>query len=323
MKIPIRKIKTIVFMSSLIVAFFSLTGNAKIISKVLPEISVETTSAQLKILSWNIGMLPFYDLFSEKNERAEAIGRALSSVDDDIIVFEEAFTAQARRIISSFLHDHYPYVYGPINKSLKSMKFNGGVWILSKIPLEMKKEIEFKSSAGFDSFARKGAVLFEGHFNNTLFQLIATHLQDDDYPQYIREKQLSEIYKNLIVPYSDPNVAQIICGDFNTDKKIAENYCGMLNILDAEDGSIYGTNMVTFDDQSNDAYHSPNPDPRQIDYVLIRNSQVTQKMFRQISVFKSTWGKGKEYLSDHNAIEAVIEFTKPEYLSKAIKNNTK
>ena len=77
--------------------------------------------------------------------------------------------------------------------------------LLSKIPLIIKKEIEFTSSAGFDSFARKGAILFEGQIHNTLFQLIATHLQDDDYPQYIRVKQLSEIYEKLIVPYSDPH----------------------------------------------------------------------------------------------------------------------
>jgi hypothetical protein len=97
----------------------------------------------------------------------------------------------------------------------------------------------------------------------------------------------------------------------------------MLNTLNAEDGALFGTNKITFDDQSNDAFHSRHPDPRQIDYILTRNSQLIQWMYRQVSVFKSRWGKGKEYLSDHNAIEATIEFRKLGYLSKTDKNTTK
>ena len=118
-------------------------------------------------------------------------------------------------------------------------------------------------------------------------------------------------------------IPQIICGDFNTDEKVAENYTGMLNILNAEDGELLGTNKITFDDQANDAFHSAHPDPRQIDYILTRNSQLIQGVHRQVSVFKSRWGKGKEYLSDHNAIEATIEFRKLDYLSKIEKSNTK
>ena len=318
-----RTIKKLIFNCFLTLAFLSIAGNEKCFSKGVPVISPGVTSVQLKILSWNIGMLPFLNLLSEKNDHAEAIAKALSSEDYDIIVFEEAFTMQARTIIRNILKERYPYVYGPVNKSLLSLKFNGGVWILSKIPLIIKKEIEFTSFAGFDSFARKGAILFEGQIHNTLFQLITTHLQDDEYPQYIRVNQLNEIYDKLIVPYSDPGIPQIICGDFNTDEKVAENYSGMLNTLNAEDGALSGTNKITFDDQSNDAFHSRHPDPRQIDYILTRNSQLIQRMQRQVSVFKSRWGKGKEYLSDHNAIEATIEFRKPDYLSKTDKNNTK
>jgi endonuclease/exonuclease/phosphatase family metal-dependent hydrolase len=319
----VRTIKALFLSCSLTLAFLSTTGNELILNKGVPVISPATTSTQLRILSWNIGMLPSLNLLSEKNDRAEAIAKALSSEDYDIIVFEEAFIGQARMIIRNTLKDAYPYVYGPVNKSLLSIKVNGGVWILSKIPLIIKKEIEFTSSAGFDSFARKGAILFEGQIKNTLFQLIATHLQDDDYPQDIRNNQLSEIYEKLIVPYSDPHIPQIICGDFNTDEKVTENYTGMLKILDAEDGALSGTNRITFDDQSNDAFHSPHPDPRQIDYILTRNSQVIKWMHRQVSVFKSRWGKGKEYLSDHNAIEAVIEFMKLDYLSEINKSGIK
>jgi endonuclease/exonuclease/phosphatase family metal-dependent hydrolase len=270
----------------------------------------------MKILSWNIGMLPVLDLFRNNEERAMAIAKALSSEDYDIIVFQEAFSAQARAIIRNSLKDHYPYIYGPVNRSNPSLKFNSGVWILSRTALVLKKEIEFTVAAGFDRFARKGAALYEGHCQNITFQLVVTHLQDDNYPQIIRDLQLSEIYEKLIIPFSDPDKPQIICGDFNTDRKIQPAYDGMLDRLNAEDGELSGNPKVSFDDESNDAYKSAKPNPRLIDYILTRNSQLIRWIRRKVTVLKSKWGQAKEYLSDHNEIEAVFEFKKFEYLSR-------
>jgi len=278
--------------------------------------TLSSNSTQLKILSWNIGMLPVLDLFKEKDDRAEAIAHVLSSCDYDIIVFQEAFTAHSRAVLNQALHDQYPFSYGPVNGSKLSFKFNSGLWILSKIPLQIKKEIEFTANAGFDSFARKGAVLFEGQFHNSSFQLIATHLQDDDYPQSIRDLQLSEIFEQLIFPFSDMSTPQIICGDFNTDEKKGDHYRGMLTILNAEDGAISGKIKITFDDEANDAFKSGHGNPRLIDYILTRNSNVIKWISRRVAVLKLRWGKGTEYLSDHHGMEATIVFRKGDYLSK-------
>ncbi len=278
--------------------------------------SLSENNTQLKILSWNIGMLPVVNLFKETDNRIQAIANALYASGYDIIVFQEAFTSPARTIIKHKLHELYPFAYGPVNGSKFSLKFNSGIWILSKIPLKLLNEIEFKISAGFDAFARKGAVLLEGRFNKSPFQLIATHLQDDTYPQSIRDEQLKEIFEKLIYPYSDMQTPQIICGDFNTDEKKVEHYNGMLTILNAENGEISGNMKVTFDDVSNDAFQSSHPDPRIIDYILTRNSHVIQWISRKVAVLKFKWGKGSEYLSDHHGMEAVIIFRKGDYISK-------
>jgi len=283
----------------------------------LPD-SLADPGIQLKILSWNIGMLPLADLFKEKDGRPEAIASALYHCHEyDIIVFEEAFTQGARAVIAKKLRGLYPFAYGPVNGHRLSMRVSSGIWILSKIPLEIRKEIEFTESAGFDAFARKGAVLLEGQFRNSVFQLIATHLQDDEYPQSIRECQLRQIYNELLLPYSDPLTPQIICGDFNTDEKVAVNYLGMLSILNAEDGEISGQLKVSFDDESNDAFRSPHPDPRRIDYMLTRNGNLIRHISRDITVLRSGWGDGKQYLSDHNAIEAEVLFSNRDYLTRA------
>ena len=294
----------------------SVYGNQMNMNDSLTMDTIASNPTRLKILSWNIGMLPVLDLFKEKDDRAEAIANALTSCDYDIIVFQEAFTAHSRAVINQALHHQYPFAYGPANGSSFSLKFNSGIWVLSKVALEKKKEIEFTASAGFDFFARKGAVLFEGQFQNRSFQLIATHLQDDDYPQAIRNQQLEEIFENLIFPFSDMRTPQIICGDFNIDEKKVENYEGMLTILNAEDGAISGKMKITFNDETNEAFKTTPANPRMIDYILTRNSNVIQWISRRVAVLKFRWGKGTEYLSDHHGIEAAIVFRKGDYLSK-------
>ena len=294
-------------------------GNQITIPDTLTADTIQHNATRLKILTWNIGMLPVPELFKEKDERAQAIGNALSKKDYDIIVFQEAFTLYARNVIGKTLHEQYPYAYGPVNKSLLSLKVNSGIWILSKYPLKIRKEIEFTVSAGMDGFAKKGAVLLEGLYNGAPFQLIATHLQDDAYPQIIRNQQLSEIHEKLIIPYSETDMPQIICGDFNTDEKAVENYRVMLNLLDAKDEGISGTMKITFDDESNDVFKSRHPDPRRIDYVLTRNTKLIHWITEKVAVLKSRWGENREYLSDHNGLEADIEFTAVNYLTRVEK----
>lgn len=43
--------------------------------------TISCNSTRLKILSWNIGMLPVLDIFKDKDDRAEAIANALISCD--------------------------------------------------------------------------------------------------------------------------------------------------------------------------------------------------------------------------------------------------
>ena len=318
-KTPVRAIAMFLFTMLLSFVVPHVKASQIIINDILTIDTTNSNITRLKILSWNIGMLPVPDIFKKNNERAQAIGNALRAKDYDIIVFQEAFTFYSRNVIGQALHDQYPYAYGPVNKSFLSLKVNSGIWILSKIPLKIRKQIEFTDAAGMDEFARKGAVLLEGWFYGSPFQLIATHLQDDTYPQNIREQQLIEIHEKLIQPYSQVDVPQIICGDFNTDEKVVKHYKGMLAILDAEDPEISGTTKITFDDMSNDVFQSQHPDPRKIDYVLTRNPHLIRRIKETVAVLKSRWGNKKDYLSDHNGLEAVIEFNNVDYLTKVFK----
>lgn len=55
------------------------------------------TARKIKVLSWNIYMLPSIIKPGGKKLRAESIGRILKDTDYDVIVFQEAFQRKARK----------------------------------------------------------------------------------------------------------------------------------------------------------------------------------------------------------------------------------
>jgi len=264
----------------------------------------KTEGRNLKILSWNIYMLPRMVPRKGKRERAHAIVAELKKTNYDIIVFEEAFLPAARKIILAGLGEQFQFQYGPVNNS-PNIKTNGGVWILSKIKMETVKTIEFKDCATWDCLARKGAMLLEGIWNGKTFQLMGTHLQADEFQQ-VRYKQMDEIYIELLAPYALNGVPQIVCGDMNTEAEITERYHKMLESFGAENGDISGVEKCTYDGVNNEIAQSYGvKDKTTYDYILMRNNGVKIKSIKR---FVSVLKKGKKQLSDHYGIVCEVDF---------------
>ena len=151
---------------------------------------------KLKILTWNIYMLPWMVPGNHKRERAYSIVDEIKKSDFDVIVFQEAFLPAARKIITAGLGDSFPYQYGPVNQGGFSIRISGGVWVLSKTKLKLLNTVQFKNCAKNDCMARKGAMLLEGEWNGKPFQILGTHLQADGFDK-IREKQMDQIYLEM------------------------------------------------------------------------------------------------------------------------------
>lgn len=260
----------------------------------------------LKILSWNIYMLPNIVPGKEsKLERAHAIVEELKNDSFDIIVFQEAFLKDARAIISQGLKDIYPYAYGPANDGGFTIRAHSGVWIISKIELKLLNTVQFKNCALNDCFARKGAMLLEGVWHNKPFQILGTHLQADGFDK-IREKQMDQIYLELLVENKKEGVPQILCGDMNTESEMKAHYCSMLDCLDAEDGAISSIEKCSYDGENNPLAQSFGATKKMnYDYILVRNNGAKMKTtHRFVSVMK----KGKKFLSDHYGIVCELKF---------------
>lgn len=265
-------------------------------------------SEKLKILSWNIYMLPYLSLLNGNTKRAKIIAEKLHDSDYQIIVFQEAFSSVCRGILSRQLKDTYPYQYGPINRNHPPLRTNSGLWIISKIPLQKLDEIRYSVSKGYDAIARKGAVIFQGQYEGVVFQLLTTHLQAEDVPE-IRQQQCLEIKEKLLNKYYKYDIPQIICGDFNIEMDDKKDYPIMLQTLDAKNGEISG-DKTTYDEVFNTLSQERKGKRKTIDYVLIRNGQWIEEIERKVNTFYERNNRYIGNLSDHYAMEAEVLFVK-------------
>jgi sphingomyelin phosphodiesterase len=281
-----------------------------------PQISTLTNltdkGKSLKIISWNIFMLPRFIMRTGQLKRAHEIVNVLKEEDADIIVFQEAFDTSAREIIRKGLSSYFPYESGDPPKNLL-WKTNSGIWVISKIPFMVVKNMYFMHGKGPDWFACKGAMLIQSEKNGFAFQLIGTHLQSDfggKQSQKIRKLQCEQIRRELIEPYAEEGVPQLLAGDFNTIYHESENYDQILNILRAKQFSLHGEHTFSYDHRTNDLIKGIKDKPQLIDYILYTGKEehplLDARMF--INVFRKQWHQKFHDLSDHFAIAGIFQF---------------
>lgn len=267
--------------------------------------SIPVAPKKIKILSWNIYMLPAF-LGTGKKPRAEMIGQLLAASDYDVIVFQEAFLGSARNTISRLLQPAFPFQAGPANRKLVSLKTNSGIWIFSKHPIVSSHSIIYESRRGIDAFSRKGALLAEILFEGQSVQVVGTHLQNAGNDS-IRYRQCFELSSRFLDKYARLDVPQIICGDFNIDRyRSGGGYRHMLQLLNAVDGTTMGHQAFSYDRVTNDLTSEPGNERDLIDYVLLRQPNGGTSGERRIRIFRTPWNLRHQDLSDHFALEADV-----------------
>ncbi|EKR93747.1 endonuclease/exonuclease/phosphatase domain protein, partial [Leptospira santarosai str. CBC379] len=112
----------------------------------------ESATVEIKILSHNVFLLPIglpgWGNWGQ-NERAERIASSNYIRNQDVIVFDEAFDTNARKILLDGVRSEYPYQTDVIGRTKEGWKAtlgnyrseaftNGGVVVVSKWPIEEK-----------------------------------------------------------------------------------------------------------------------------------------------------------------------------------------
>jgi endonuclease/exonuclease/phosphatase family metal-dependent hydrolase len=279
---------------------------------------------RLKILTWNMWMMPWFTFQSPHNkERAAAIAAELLKQDFDILCLEKSFDGGARDVLTKALGARYPYRYGPANTGV-SLKVNSGVWILSRFELSNYHEIQYRDCAAIECFSRKGAMMLTGQFQGHRFHIIATHLQGEagsvwtPEHQQIRNRQMTQIRDELVWRYTEPGVPLILCGDFDTPRmeksnppKETDGYRFMLDIFGMPQN--HPGSFVTLDDTyaNNDLAMTNTGRTDELDYILVRPNGATLETEWNRLIFRHAgWDgpKGRQSLSYRYAVAASIEF---------------
>lgn len=298
-------VRSLLLLSFVLLIFFQDAAALQPQQLIQNDEECEDNEEKLKVLTWNIYMLPWMVPGNHKRERAYSIVDEIKKSDFDVIVFQEAFLPAARNIITAGLGELYPFQYGPANQGGFSIRISSGVWVLSKTKLKLLNTVQFKNCARNDCFSRKGAMLLEGEWNGKPFQILGTHLQADGFDK-IREKQMDQIYLELLSEYKREGVPQILCGDMNTEKEMHDHYCAMLDCLNAEDGEIGGVEKCSYDGVNNNYAQSFGAKKKvNYDYILVRNNGIKMKSTKR---FVSIMKKGRKYLSDHYGVICEMKF---------------
>ncbi len=278
----------------------SLTPQAPQIIVTSPQ---TPNTSSLKILSWNIYMLPTKTfMFTGQTKRATVIVDSLKNSDYDVIIFQEAFHKKALQILSTGLQESFPYQIGPANKG-GWLKTSSGLWVVSKYPMKKLDAIQFKACKGVDCMSKKGALLVEVEKNKQRFQIMNTHLQAAGQKDNNRIKQFNQLFDDLLAHHSEDGVPQILCGDYNIPHT-TPTYKKLLKKLKAKNGPLEGRWKKT----------SSTPEfggqKKYIDFILYRkNNKETRQIKRQIKRVTGHWiwkKKKRKDLSDHFAVEAIL-----------------
>lgn len=271
-------------------------------------ISTAVFGRTVKIMTWNIFMIPPVIYKSCQCERATLISEFVKEKDADVIIFQEAFQKKPRNMIWEAIKSVYPYESGVTKGGF--LKTHSGVWIVSKFPIERKQSITYKDKKGSDKFAKKGATLVELNIDGKKIQVIGTHVQSDEKYQDIRNLQFKQLIEQLANVYFDPAIPQFIGGDLNTNL-YSKDYKDMLGILDVkdvkQDGEPYSWNGK--EDDLGAKFFGTHQET--LDFIFVRNPHQKLASVQSETIYlpkanKAVCKKGFVYLSDHYPVVANI-----------------
>ncbi|MEC3980889.1 sphingomyelin phosphodiesterase [Amycolatopsis sp. H20-H5] len=203
-----------------------------------PALGAGTTT--LKVLSFNIWQLPWIanPNTSDKQARAQAAEAVIREAGADVVVLDEAFSAQAEdlraRLVGVFpfqtplvgqycgTSPGWTTVDG--NCSNSPIVVNGGVTVLSRWPVTEKHQLVFRNSyqGTADYLSNKGAALLRLRVDGRPVWIAGTHLQADEAPDtlpkahQVRMAQLGEIH-GLVAKYAAPAEPVVVAGDLNIE----------------------------------------------------------------------------------------------------------
>lgn len=269
--------------------------------------SFNTFAEDIKVLTWNVFMLPKPIKFSYQVERTTLIGNELGKGDYDVIFLQEAFPGWFHKRIYKMTKDRYPHQHYLKRPFISHTVFGSGLYVMSKFPITEKKHVYYRSCRMADCFAAKGMYLVTLKLPwGKEVQIGNTHLQagQNQKSVRIRMKQLEQVRK-LLISNVKPGVAQVVVGDINIDAKdsVYPKALELLNMSSTPlEGEIDHTNGFPVL-----CYNKPGDDVKEwIDHIWISKNSDARIIGKKVKAFTGLINKKECPLSDHYGVEASI-----------------
>ncbi|GAA1977580.1 sphingomyelin phosphodiesterase [Amycolatopsis minnesotensis] len=234
------------------------------------------------VMAFNVYQLPWIAApdAADKDKRAHAAEDVIRAADPDVLVLEEAFSAQAEALRAR-LADRWPHQTPLVgrhcdtspgwttvdgNCSSSPVVVNGGVTVLSKHPSTEQHQLVYEHSypGTADYLSNKGAALARLVVGGRPLWVAGTHLQADEAPDTlpkaheIRMAQLAEL-RALVAKYVPRAEPVVIGGDLNIEYWAGRDRRDGLGRTQAEQGeaaldgtlSTAGPGEFSFDAKTN------------------------------------------------------------------------
>lgn len=271
----------------------------------LCSIGQVNSSTTIKVVSWNIQMLPdALGMFSAALRKKQRV-RAPWIIDYckekayDVIVFQEVFDLDIKRKLKKQLQEVYPYQVD--TKKLPSRPTSNGIFIVSRFPMKDVDHIIYAKGAHSDGWASKGCTLVEVEKDGIKVQIAGTHLQAGGSDAAIahRDQQYKDI-RTLMDRNAKDDIPVLVMGDMNTCKSNAEKYPLMIETLGVQDLPLDEEEPYTIDGNNSWNNHAKGI---QLDYVMLQARSTTTAITQQKIIRPKEEWKGKQIdLADHYGV---------------------
>jgi endonuclease/exonuclease/phosphatase family metal-dependent hydrolase len=263
---------------------------------------------ELKILSWNIFMIPKPINWTFQKERAEIIVDTLKDSSYEVLFFQEAFAVSARKRLIAGLKNTYPFMVTTNGKKFGTVQ-NSGLLVFSKYPARKISEVVFLNCTKSDCLARKSALLVEiDHPAGPKLQFINTHLQAWNTPKAIevRRQQLQDI-RQLLSQHKTSNVPQFVIGDLNVDGLNPSEFGSSLALLSMEATRLTGE-IQTTNGFKIGCYKIPGSEEQGewLDHLWFDPKEAIKPRSSHVMPFMGEIKGMTCPLSDHYAVESII-----------------
>lgn len=264
---------------------------------------------EVKLLTWNVFMLPKPIKFSYQKERTDLIIKEILASPYDVIVLQEAFAGEFQEKTKKLTSKKYPHQFYLKRKPGSLTVYGSGVYYLSRIPMKELDSVYFNDCAKADCFASKGSALMEFTLpSGKKFQVASTHLQagHNENSSKIRFNQLKQI-QGMMLPKLTFGVPQFLVGDLNIDANHGNDYNRALTMLAMTSGPLQGELNYT-NGYPIECYEKPGDDQKEwIDHIFtFANAVPVQVLAKKVRPFNGLINHKECPLSDHWGVEATL-----------------